>query len=104
MDSQHLSALIMMLSSQAMMTMGKLKNPVSDTIEKDLLASQFMIDMLESVQKRTKGNLSDEEQKYLDDTLRDLRLNFVVEKNKELSPTNLSIENETTDGIPDNFA
>ncbi|QQS67343.1 MAG: DUF1844 domain-containing protein [Chlorobiota bacterium] len=104
MDSQHFSALIMMLSSQAMMTMGKLKNPVSDTIEKDLLASQFMIDMLESVQKRTKGNLSDEEQKYLDDTLRDLRLNFVVEKNKELSPTNLSIENETTDGIPDNFA
>lgn len=54
MDSQHFSALIMMLSSQAMMTMGKLKNPVSDTIEKDLLASQFMIDMLESVQKEPK--------------------------------------------------
>lgn len=103
MDSQHFSALIMMLSSQAMMTMGKLK--IQFQIQLKRLTCFSIYDWYVGISsKRTKGNLSDEEQKYLDDTLRDLRLNFVVEKNKELSPTNLSIENETTDGIPDNFA
>lgn len=77
--------LILMLHGAAMQNMGKLKNPGTDKIERDLMASQAMIDILEMLRVKTKGNLTADELTTLDQMLRDLRLNYVDEVNNERS-------------------
>ena len=76
------------------MGMGKIKNPVTDKTEVDLDASRMAIDMLDMLSEISKGNISDDENKFLQDTLRDLKLNFIEEQNKskEQSPAG---ENKT---------
>ena len=79
---------------QGMMGMGKIKNPITDKTEVDLNSSRMAIDMLDMLSEVSKGNLSEDENKFLRDTLRDLKLNFIEEenKNKEQTPAE---ENKT---------
>lgn len=81
--------LFMMLIQQhqqiAMMGMGKIKNPNTDKVERELKSAKFAIDTLVMLQKFTKGNLSKELKNYLDQTLNNLRLNYAEEKKKDSS-------------------
>lgn len=74
--------LVYIFNTSAMQGMGLLKNPVSDKIEKDMIAAKQSIDMLETIKLKTKGNLSPEHSRLLDSALTDLRLNY-VDKMKE---------------------
>lgn len=78
--------LILMLHAGAMQHMGKVKNPVTNAVERELPAAQGMIDMLEMLRVRTTGNLSPDEAKMLDQILQELRLNFVDEVNRTDTP------------------
>ena len=73
--------LISSLTSQAWIQLGKIKNPVTDKIEKNLDAASMSIDMLTMIQEKTKNNLEEYESKLLEQSLNDLRMNFVFEKN-----------------------
>ena len=75
--------LVSSLTSQAWVQLGKMKNPVSDKIEKNLEAASMSIDMLTMIQDKTKNNLDEYESKLLEQSLNDLRMNFVFEKNQE---------------------
>ena len=75
--------LVSSLTSQAWIQLGKMKNPVSDKIEKNLEAASMSIDMLTMIQDKTKNNLDEYESKLLEQSLNDLRMNFVFEKNQE---------------------
>lgn len=75
--------LILMFHGAAMQQMGKIKNPVTDKIERDLTQAQFSIDMLDMMKHRTKGNLSPEEERFLQSLLQELKLNFVDETGKD---------------------
>ena len=81
-NNQLFVTLVSSLSSQAWIQMGKIKNPVTDKIEKNLDAASMSIDMLAMIQEKTKNNLNDYESKLLDQSLKDLKMNFVFEKNK----------------------
>lgn len=70
----------------AMIGMGKIKNPMTDKIERELDHAKFSIDMLDMLKSRTKGNLDSDEEKFLDQVLRDLKLNYIEEKNKKTEP------------------
>ena len=72
--------LISSLSSQAWIQLGKMKNPVTDKIEKNLDAASMSIDMLSMLHEKTKNNLDEYEAKLLEQSLNDLRMNFVFEK------------------------
>ena len=74
--------LVLTLHSAAMQQMGKLKNPLTDKVERNLGQSELSIDMLDMIKKKTEGNLSDEEDKFLAQTLNELKMNFMDEKNK----------------------
>lgn len=74
--------LVLMFHGAAMQHLGKLKNPLSEKIERDLRAAQGMIDLLEMLKARTKGNLAAEETRMLDQVLQELRLNYVDEVQK----------------------
>jgi hypothetical protein len=78
--------LVLMLQAAAMQYLGKLKNPVTDALERNLQAAQGMIDLLDMLKDRTRGNLSTEESAMLDQMLRDLRLNYVDEAAKPDPP------------------
>ena len=66
-----------------MQQMGKVKHPLTDKIERDLGQAQVSIDMVEMLYEKTRGNLSSEEEKFLQSLLRELRLNYVDEVNKD---------------------
>jgi hypothetical protein len=72
----------------AMQFMGKIKNPVTDKIEKNLEQAQFSIDMLDMLKIKTKGNLQNYEEKLLDNVLGQLKMNYVDEAEKDKQQTN----------------
>jgi len=63
--------------------MGKIKNPVTDKIDRNLDHAKIYIDTLDMLLARTKGNLSEYEEKFLTETLKDLKLNYVDEMDKD---------------------
>ena len=67
----------------AMMSMGKIKNPVTDKIERNLEHAKIYIDTLDMLLTKTKGNLSEYEEKFLTETLKELKLNYVDEVDKD---------------------
>ena len=71
------------LVSQAWMQLGKIKNPMTDKIDIDLNAASLTIDMLSMLKEKTKGNISDDESKILDQSISELKMNFVMSKEKE---------------------
>lgn len=75
--------LIMQNQQIAMMSMGKLKHPVTDKIERNLELAKISIDTLDMLKEKTKGNLSSYEEKFLDEVLRELKLNYVEEVSKD---------------------
>ena len=80
-NDQLFITLISSLSSQAWIQMGKIKNPMTDKIEKNLEAASMSIDMLAMIQEKTKNNLNEYESKLLGQSVKDLKMNFVFEKN-----------------------
>jgi uncharacterized protein YjaG (DUF416 family) len=72
----------MTFQAAAMQQMGKLKSPVSDKIERDLQQAQLSIDILDMLEEKTRGNLSEEENKVLKGILQELKLNYVDEMSK----------------------
>ena len=64
----------------AWVALGKLKNPVTDKVEKNLEEAGFYIDMLEMVKNRMAGNLSPDEEKFIVSNLGSLQLNYIEEK------------------------
>jgi|ERR1051325_747567 hypothetical protein len=70
---------VSMYAQQAMISMGKLMNPVTNKAEKNLEAARFFIDMLEMLDVKTRGNLGREEERILQSSLSSVRLTFVEE-------------------------
>jgi len=75
--------LVLTFQTAAWQQMGKLKNPLTDKIEKDLNQAQFSIDMLEMIRTKTQGNLSENENFFLNKAISELQLNYVAEVEKE---------------------
>ena len=77
---QHLIA---MFQTLALQQLGKLMNPISGKLERDLQQARITIDMLEMIRMKTEGNLDDDERRLLDSVLVELQLNFVDESNRD---------------------
>ena len=75
--------LVLSLQQAAWFQLGKVPNPVTNKIERDLLQARYSIDLLDMLFARTKGNLFEEETRMLDHVLRELKLNYVDEMDKE---------------------
>jgi hypothetical protein len=77
-----LAQLIFMFQTAALQQMGKLKNPMTDKVERDLQQAQISIDILDMLHGKMKGNLSGAEEKMFTGVLQELRLNYVDEAAK----------------------
>jgi hypothetical protein len=76
-------SLLMTFQAAAMQQMGKMKNPMSDKIERDLQQAQLSIDLLDMLEEKTRGNLSEDETRFIKGILQELKLNYVDEISKE---------------------
>ncbi len=76
--------LIVQSQQIAMISMGKIKNPVTNKVEKNFEHAKIYIDTLDMLFEKTKGNLSKTEDNFLKDTLKELKLVYVNESGKEL--------------------
>lgn len=74
--------LVLGLQQAAMVALGKLMNPMTGKLEKNLEAAKNTIDTLGAIEARVRGNLEPDEQRVLTQVLTDLRLNYVDELKK----------------------
>jgi len=65
------------MATQALIALGEIENPATGKREVNLDQAKYTIDLLQIIEEKTKGNLTDEEQKYLDRILYDLRIAYV---------------------------
>ncbi len=72
-----LAALISMLATQAMFSLGLLQIRGEEERKPDLDLARYNIDMLQTLEEKTKGNLTPEEQQILKNTLSELRMGYV---------------------------
>ena len=86
--------LVMMLHALAWQQMGKMKNPLTDKVERNLEGARSFIDSLEMLQEKTRGNLAPEEERLLNEILKELRLNYIDEHQR--SEQESRAENNTT--------
>ncbi|MFN8362045.1 MAG: DUF1844 domain-containing protein [Candidatus Kapaibacterium sp.] len=73
------SGIIQMFQMEGFVALGKIKHPASDTIEKNLDHASFIIDLMSVLEEKTRGNLTDQEQRLMQYALQDLKLNYVAE-------------------------
>ena len=97
-EQQLFDQLISSLVHSAWVYLGKIKNPMNDKLEKNVEQASVQIDMLDMLFKRMTGNMSKEEDKYLGHVIRELKMNFVEEKNKPEEPdSSESVEEKSKD-------
>jgi hypothetical protein len=73
----NFSTLIMSLSSSALLHMGEIPDPTTGQKTMDIRLAKHTIDTISMLKDKTRGNLDDEEQRFLDTMLADLRWRFV---------------------------
>ncbi len=82
-NSQLFLQLIFMYHAACMEQLGKVKSTITGKIDRNLVAAQGTIDLLDMLKEKTKGNLSNDEERFLVELIRELKLNFVDEKAKD---------------------
>jgi hypothetical protein len=71
------STFVLGLSTQALLHLGEIPNPVTGAVETDLEAARQVIDILGMLAQKTRNNLEPSEQSLLESALYDLRMRYV---------------------------
>ncbi|MFT6815312.1 MAG: hypothetical protein ACJAZ3_001217 [Sphingobacteriales bacterium] len=98
-NEQYFFQLIQIFHQSALQGMGKIVDPASQKVTKQMDQARAAIDMLDMLKEKTKGNLTENESKLLTNILTDLRLNFVDESNSKeetIETKEKNTEEETT--------
>lgn len=75
--------LVSSLHGAALMQLGKMKNPATDKLERNIEQAELTIEMLDMLKEKTKGNLTNDEEKFVTTVISEVKLNYVDEKAKE---------------------
>jgi len=69
--------LVFSLSTSALIQLGEIQDPVTQQLAKNLPLAKQTIDLIGMLKEKTKGNLSSDEEKVLENILYDLRMRYV---------------------------
>ncbi len=75
--------LVLTFQQAAWQQLGKIPSPINNKVERDLEQARHSIDILDMLKARTQGNLKEEETSFLDHILRELKLNYIDELDKD---------------------
>ncbi len=70
-------SLLFSLSTSALIQLGEIQDPVSKQSAKNLPMAKQTIDLIAMLKDKTKGNLTSEEEKLMDNILYDLKMRYV---------------------------
>lgn len=73
----NFSTFVISLSTQALMHLGEIANPLSGNEERDVSVAKQMIDIVGMLQEKTRGNLTGGEAQLIEEILFDLRMKYV---------------------------
>jgi len=73
----NFNSLIFSLSSSALLHIGEIADPHTGEKRKDLALAKHTIDIIAMLKEKAKGNLDEEEEKFLENILTDLRWRYV---------------------------
>jgi hypothetical protein len=73
----NFSSFLVSVSSSTLLHLGEIADPQSGEKKKDLALAKQSIDIISLLKDKTKGNLTQEEEKLLEHLLYDLRIRFV---------------------------
>jgi hypothetical protein len=73
----NFSTFIISLSTQALMHLGEIANPLTGKVEPDGPVAKQMIDIIGMLREKTRGNLNSGEDRLIEDILFDLRMKYV---------------------------
>lgn len=79
----HFLQFVSSLYSSCMFQLGKIMNPLTGKVEKDLAGARATIELLRMIEAKTKGNLSDKEKNAISEALANMQMNYVDEMNRE---------------------
>jgi hypothetical protein len=71
------STFVFGLSTQALLHLGDIPNPLTNAIERDLEAAKHVIDILGILREKTRNNLEQSEDVLIESVLYDLRMRYV---------------------------
>ena len=71
--------LVSMLQMAAMQQMGKIMDPVTNEVHRDLDQAKVSIDLIDMLKAKTEGNLGEREKEFLDKIVFELHMNYVDE-------------------------
>lgn len=80
MPPASIGMLMSSLATEALISMGQFPHPATNETVKKLNQAQYLIDTLDLIKTKTKGNLTTEEETALDDVLHQLRMAFIASK------------------------
>jgi hypothetical protein len=69
--------LLFSLSTSALIQLGEIQDPVTQQSSKNIPLAKQTIDLLGMLKEKTKGNLTTDEEKFLESILYDLRMRYV---------------------------
>jgi hypothetical protein len=77
--------LLTALATEALMSLGQVPHPVTGKAQVQRNQAKYVIDTLEVLREKTKGNLSDAEHQLLEKILHQLRMIFIQTANEPAS-------------------
>lgn len=69
---RDIKAIILLLATQAMINLGEIRDPLTNQSKFDLQGATVFLELLDTLETKTKGNLSGEEEVFLADIRRNL--------------------------------
>jgi hypothetical protein len=75
-------SMVNMLASETAMFLGLIESPVDGSVKVDLESARELIDLLGVLEEKTRGNLTSEEEKVIEDILAYLRMQYVMASKK----------------------
>ena len=85
-EQQLFMYLVGTFQSSAWITLGKMKNPMTDKIERNLEQASYYIDLFDMLQSKTKGNVLEYEEQMLINMVSELKMNIIDEQKNTNSP------------------
>ena len=71
------ASFVMMLTNNVMVFLGQVPNPMSQQPQVDLEQAKHTIDIIMMLREKTRGNLTDEEERFLQELLPQLQMAYV---------------------------
>ena len=80
-EEQLFQFLVSTFRTSAWIALGKMKNPVTDSTEVNIDQASYYIDLLDMLQTKARGNMSEYEEQMLINAVSELRMDFIKKKN-----------------------